>query len=86
NGAPVTVSQANGTAGAVAATGAAASSAAAEATPAAPGANGQGKVAQIKRFEVTGSLIRQADKVGFNQVQTITSKDIQNSGQTNVAD
>ncbi|ACA90894.1 MULTISPECIES: TonB-dependent receptor [Burkholderia cepacia complex] len=86
NGAPMTVAQADGAAGAVAATGASASGAAAEATPAAPGANGQGKVAQIKRFEVTGSLIRQADKVGFNQVQTVTSKDIENSGQTSVAD
>ncbi|WP_175890520.1 TonB-dependent receptor [Burkholderia cepacia] len=40
----------------------------------------------VKRFEVTGSLIRSADKVGFNQVQTITAKDIVNSGHTTVAD
>ncbi|MGH8779327.1 TonB-dependent receptor [Paraburkholderia sp.] len=45
-----------------------------------------GKVQQLKRFEVTGSLIRQSDKVGFNQVQTVTQKDIQNSGATTVAD
>ncbi|RAS33291.1 iron complex outermembrane receptor protein [Paraburkholderia bryophila] len=44
------------------------------------------KVQQIKTFEVTGSLIRSADKVGFNQVQKITAKDIENSGYTNVAD
>ena len=81
NGAPVTVAQAGGTPDAAAATGAAT-----EATPAAPGANGQGKVAQIKRFEVTGSLIRQADKTGFQQVQTITPKEIQASGAVTVTD
>ncbi|MDN7915537.1 TonB-dependent receptor [Burkholderia cepacia] len=90
NGAPVTVAQAGGTPDAAAATGAAAPDAAAgaatEATPAAPGANGQGKVAQIKRFEVTGSLIRQADKTGFQQVQTITPKEIQASGAVTVTD
>ncbi|MGV2288234.1 TonB-dependent receptor [Trinickia sp. YCB016] len=43
-------------------------------------------VTQLKRFEVTGSLIRQADKVGFNQVQTVTAKEIQNSGSATVAD
>ncbi|TKC88406.1 TonB-dependent receptor [Trinickia terrae] len=42
-------------------------------------------VAQLKRFEVTGSLIRSADKVGFNQVQTVTAKEIQDSGATTVA-
>ncbi len=40
----------------------------------------------MKRFEVTGSLIRSADKVGFNQVQTVTAKDIQNSGANSVSD
>ncbi|CAE6751945.1 Vitamin B12 transporter BtuB [Paraburkholderia domus] len=50
------------------------------ATPAGKG------VQQLKKFEVTGSLIRSSDKVGFNQVQTITQKDIQNSGATTVAD
>ncbi|MEM5328805.1 TonB-dependent receptor [Paraburkholderia sp. JHI2823] len=43
-------------------------------------------VKQLKKFEVTGSLIRQSDKTGFQQVQTITTKDIQNSGATTVAD
>ncbi|WP_434109332.1 TonB-dependent receptor [Paraburkholderia caffeinilytica] len=43
-------------------------------------------VQQLKKFEVTGSLIRSSDKVGFNQVQTVTQKDIQNSGATTVAD
>ncbi len=89
NGAPVTVAQAGGTPDA-AATGAtapdAAAGAATETAPAAPGANGQGKVAQIKRFEVTGSLIRQADKTGFQQVQTITPKEIQASGAVTVTD
>ncbi|ANB71964.1 TonB-dependent receptor [Paraburkholderia phytofirmans] len=43
-------------------------------------------VQQLKKFEVTGSLIRSSDKVGFNQVQTVTQKDIVNSGATTVAD
>lgn len=47
---------------------------------------GKNKVAQIKRFEVTGSLIRSADKIGFNQVQTVTAKDIEQSGYTTVSD
>src|SRR5579859_415408 len=50
------------------------------ATPAGKG------VQQLKKFEVTGSLIRSSDKVGFNQVQTVTQKDIQNSGATTVSD
>ena len=53
---------------------------------AAPGATGGKNVQQLKTFQVTGSLIRQADKVGFNQVQTVTQKDIQDSGATSVAD
>lgn len=44
------------------------------------------KVQKLERFEVTGSLIRSADKVGFNQVQTFKAADIANSGYTNVAD
>ncbi|RKP48348.1 TonB-dependent receptor domain-containing protein [Trinickia fusca] len=43
-------------------------------------------VQQLKRFEVTGSLIRSADKVGFNQVQTFKAKDIEEAGYTNVSD
>lgn len=54
------------------------------ATAAAPA--GGNKVQQVKRFEVTGSLIRSSDKVGFNQVQTITPKEITSSGATTVAD
>ncbi|KVE29952.1 TonB-dependent receptor [Burkholderia singularis] len=73
-----------------AASGAAATSGAAPAAAAAaaPGQAQPGKsgVAQIKRFEVTGSLIRSADKTGFQQVQTITPKDITSSGATTVAD
>ncbi|WP_414448796.1 TonB-dependent receptor [Burkholderia sp. 22PA0099] len=64
--------------------------AAPEAAAAPTGASGAAatkpKVAQIKRFEVTGSLIRSSDKVGFNQVQTISQKDITSSGATTVAD
>ncbi|WP_090682650.1 TonB-dependent receptor [Paraburkholderia phenazinium] len=45
-----------------------------------------GAVTQMKKFEVTGSLIRSADKTGFNQVQTISQKDIENSGATTVTD
>lgn len=62
--------------------------ASAVAVPAAPAlpASGAHDALTVKRFEVTGSLIRSADKVGFNQVQTITAKDIVNSGHTTVAD
>ncbi|WP_413194305.1 TonB-dependent receptor [Pararobbsia alpina] len=41
---------------------------------------------KLDRVEVTGSLIKQSDKTGYNQVQTVTAKDIQDSGYTNVAD
>jgi iron complex outermembrane recepter protein len=43
-------------------------------------------VKQLKTFQVTGSLIRQTDKVGFNQVQVVSQKDIQDSGSTTVSD
>ncbi|WP_168793247.1 TonB-dependent receptor plug domain-containing protein [Paraburkholderia aromaticivorans] len=43
-------------------------------------------VQQLKKFEVTGSLIRTSDKVGNTEVQTITTKEIQQSGYTTVAD
>jgi hypothetical protein len=59
------------------------------ATPSADGntATPTGKgVQQLKKFEVTGSLIRTSDKVGNTEVQTITTKDIQQSGYTTVAD
>jgi iron complex outermembrane receptor protein len=72
---------------------AAAVAAPASGTPATPSADNntatptaEKGVQQIKKFEVTGSLIRSADKVGFNAVQTVTQKDIQNSGATTVAD
>ncbi|AGK50284.1 tonB dependent receptor family protein [Burkholderia thailandensis MSMB121] len=86
---------ATGATGAASATGAVSAPAAAAPAPASgaaatgtPPAAPEAKpgVAQIKRFEVTGSLIRSADKVGFQQVQTVTAKDIQDSGYTNVAD
>ncbi|WP_321839207.1 TonB-dependent receptor [Paraburkholderia bannensis] len=47
--------------------------------------NGE-NVAQLKKFEVTGSLIRQSDKTGFQQVQTITPQQIQDSGANSVSD
>src|SRR5579859_6851455 len=50
------------------------------ATPAGKG------VQQLKKFEVTGSLIRTSDKVGNTEVQTISQKEIQQSGYTTVAD
>ena len=57
-------------------------------TPGTSGVTGTGTraVKQLQTFQVTGSLIRSSDKVGFNQVQTVTQKDIQDSGATSVAD
>ncbi len=43
-------------------------------------------VSKLEKVEVTGSLIRTSDKVGNTEVQTITQKDIQQSGYTTVAD
>ncbi|RFU48874.1 TonB-dependent receptor [Paraburkholderia sp. DHOC27] len=60
--------------------------AAAAAPDAASGAAATKNVKQLKTFEVTGSLIRQADKTGFNSVQVISQKDIQQSGATTVSD
>ncbi|TAM13964.1 MAG: TonB-dependent receptor, partial [Pandoraea sp.] len=48
--------------------------------------NASGNVQKLQRFEVTGSLIRSSDKVGFNQVQTVTAKQIEQSGASSVAD
>ncbi len=74
----------------VSASGAAAAAAPSAGTAAAPDAGAAGKsngnVQKLQRFEVTGSLIRSSDKVGFNQVQTVTAKDIVQSGATTVAD
>src|ERR1700738_2890138 len=64
----------------------AASGAAAAAPAAASGAAAASNVHKMQGFQVTGSLIRSSDKVGFNQVQTVTQKDIQNSGAVTVAD
>src|SRR5258706_4375194 len=43
-------------------------------------------VSKLERVEVTGSLIRTSDKVGHVEVQTITPREIQQSGYTTVAD
>jgi iron complex outermembrane recepter protein len=63
---------------------------ASDATPAvsaaAPAAASDAGTTKLQRVEVTGSLIRSSDKTGYNQVQTITAKDIESSGETNVAD
>src|SRR5580704_3973462 len=66
-----------------------AATAGAAAPDAASGAAATGaekNVKQLKTFEVTGSLIRQSDKTGFQAVQTVTQKDIQASGATTVSD
>ncbi|WP_233809979.1 TonB-dependent receptor plug domain-containing protein [Paraburkholderia sp. HP33-1] len=61
--------------------------AAAAAPSAASGASASNtSVKQLKKFEVTGSLIRSADKQGRTEVQVITAKEIQQSGYTTVAD
>ncbi|MFL9872988.1 TonB-dependent receptor [Paraburkholderia megapolitana] len=70
---PVTVAQAGTEEGATA-------PAAGTSAPVAAG------VKQLKTFEVTGSLIRTSDKVGTTEIQTVTQKDIQQSGYTTVAD
>jgi iron complex outermembrane receptor protein len=72
-------------AAAAAASGTAAAAAPAAASGAAASAANK-NVKQLQTFQVTGSLIRQADKVGFQQVQVITTKDIQNSGEKSVSD
>jgi iron complex outermembrane receptor protein len=82
NAAPATTAEAAPAAAAVPASGAAATSSADSSAT----TTGKSNVQQLKKFEVTGSLIRSSDKVGFNQVQTVTQKDIQNSGATTVAD
>jgi iron complex outermembrane recepter protein len=60
----------------------------AAAAPAAgtPGAAGDKSVKQLKKFEVTGSLIRSADKQGHTEIQTVTAKQIEESGYTTVSD
>jgi iron complex outermembrane receptor protein len=84
---PAAPSGASGAAAAAAAAPASASGTAAATAPTAGAAEqSKGNVQKLQRFEVTGSLIRSSDKVGFNQVQTVTAKDIQQSGATTVAD
>ena len=63
-----------------------AAAAAAPASAAGTAEKSKGNVQKLQRFEVTGSLIRSADKVGFNQVQTFKAEDIAKSGYTNVSD
>jgi iron complex outermembrane receptor protein len=70
---------------AAAASGTAAAAAPAPASGTAAAASGK-NVKQLQTFQVTGSLIRQADKTGFNQVQVINSKEIQDSGAKDVSD
>ncbi|WP_144151543.1 TonB-dependent receptor [Paraburkholderia sp. BCC1885] len=70
---------------AAAASGTAAAAAPAAASGAATTTDNK-NVKQLQTFQVTGSLIRQADKVGFNQVQVVSQKDIQSSGEQSVAD
>jgi iron complex outermembrane receptor protein len=60
---------------------ASAPAAAASGTPAATA-----PVSKLEKVEVTGSLIRTSDKVGNIEVQTITPKEIEQSGYTTVAD
>jgi iron complex outermembrane receptor protein len=54
----------------------------AQQTPSSNGAAGQ----ELEPLVVTGSLIKSADKVGFNQVQVITASDIQATGTTTVSE
>jgi len=56
------------------------------AAPTAASAASTGGVTQLQKVQVTGSLIRSSDKVGYNQVQTITAAQIQASGAVTVAD
>jgi iron complex outermembrane receptor protein len=67
-------------------TGSTAAATTSEAAPAAPAAPDTGNVTKMQRVEVTGSLIRTSDKVGNTEVQTITPKEIEQSGYTTVAD
>ncbi|QDQ82280.1 TonB-dependent receptor [Paraburkholderia megapolitana] len=76
-------------AGTTAALDAAATSASRIASPSATssttGGSTESPLATLKRVEVTGSLIRSSDRIGFNQVQTVTAKDIRDSGANSVS-
>jgi len=56
------------------------------AAPTAASSAASGNVTQMQKVEITGSLIKTSDKVGFNQVQVVTAKEIQDSGANTVAD
>jgi iron complex outermembrane receptor protein len=56
------------------------------ATSASAPAPDDAKTTQLQRVEVTGSLIRSSDKTGHTDVQTVTAKEIEDSGYTNVSD
>ncbi len=84
--AAITTAQADtGAAGTTGGTGAAASTTG-NANAGTAAATGDKNVKKLQAFQVTGSLIRQADKTGFNQVQVINSKQIQDSGAKDVSD
>jgi iron complex outermembrane receptor protein len=85
-GTSVAFAQSQPAAAPVSASGAAAAAAPSAGTAPSTAGKSNGNVQKLKRFEVTGSLIRSSDKVGFNQVQTVTAKDIVKSGATTVAD
>lgn len=55
------------------------------ATDSAPAATDKGAT-KLERVEVTGSLIKQSDKTGYNQVQKVTAKEIEDQGYTTVAE
>ena len=55
-------------------------------TASAPDAASGAAATKLQRVEVTGSLIKSADKTGNTTVQTVTAKDIEESGYTTVAD
>jgi iron complex outermembrane recepter protein len=71
---------------AAAASGTEAAAAPAAASGAAASTAANKNVKQLKTFEVTGSLIRQSDKTGFQSVQRVTQQDIKNSGAATVTD
>lgn len=83
-GAAAAPAAASGAAAAAPASGTAAAITTAQATTAPTKADNG--TAKLKTFTVTGSLIRQSDKTGFQQVQVVTSQDIRQSGQQSVAD
>ena len=62
------------------------SSASSNANTGAAPANAQSADVSLQKVEVTGSLIRSSEKTGYNQVQTITSKDIVDSGATTLSE